>query len=53
VAEGNVSHVCVISGCGPTILSEARELGAEHIFSKPLDVGRLMGVLAAAPVRQR
>ena len=53
VAEGNASHVCVISGCGPTMLGEARDVGAEHVFSKPLDVGRLMDVLTAAPVRLR
>jgi DNA-binding response OmpR family regulator len=45
--EGLVSKVCVITGCGAELLAEARDAGAEHAFTKPLDVGRLMAVMSA------
>ena len=40
--------ICVITGCADSqLLGEARRAGAEHTFTKPLDVGRLMTVLCA------
>jgi DNA-binding response OmpR family regulator len=39
--------VCVITGCGAELLEEARTAGAEHAFTKPLDVERLMEVMRA------
>ena len=42
------STVCVITGCADSqVLGEARRAGAEHTFTKPLDVGRLMTVMCA------
>ena len=46
VRSGRPPHrVCVISGCGPAALYEARRLGADHVFTKPLDVRRLLDLL--------
>jgi DNA-binding response OmpR family regulator len=45
LSEGIATRVCVISGCGSAVLNAARAAGAEHVFSKPLDVGRLLTVL--------
>src|SRR5688500_2606689 len=40
--------ICVITGCADSqLLGEARRAGAEHTFTKPLDVGRLMTVMCA------
>ena len=44
--QGSPSRVCVISGAGPSMLGEARSLGARHVLSKPLDLPRLMSILA-------
>ena len=44
--QGSPSRVCVVSGAGPAMLGEARSLGARHVLSKPLDVPRLMSILA-------
>jgi CheY-like chemotaxis protein len=44
--QGSPSRVCVISGAGPTMIGEARSLGARQVLSKPLDVPRLMSILA-------
>ena len=40
------TRVCVVTGCAPDQLAEARRAGAEHAFVKPLDVEKLMRVLA-------
>jgi DNA-binding response OmpR family regulator len=45
-ADGIASRVCVVSGCGPLMLDEVRELGARHVFTKPLDVDGLIRVLS-------
>jgi DNA-binding response OmpR family regulator len=39
--------VCIITGCDSQMLSEARRAGAEHTFTKPLDVERLMTLMCA------
>jgi two-component system CitB family response regulator len=39
--------VCIITGCDSHLLAEARRAGAEHTFTKPLDVERLMNVMCA------
>jgi DNA-binding response OmpR family regulator len=39
------STVCVITGCGPDMVDEATQAGADHAFTKPLDVHRLMAVM--------
>ena len=40
--------VCVITGCADTaLLAEARRAGAEHTFTKPLDVAGLMALMCA------
>jgi len=41
------SKICIITGCDAELLSQARRSGAEHTFTKPLDVNRLIAVLAA------
>jgi response regulator of citrate/malate metabolism len=39
-------RVCIITGCGNEMIEQARAAGAEHAFTKPLDVERLTSVLA-------
>jgi DNA-binding response OmpR family regulator len=39
------TRVCIITGCDAEMLHEARTQGAEHAFTKPLDVERLMRVM--------
>lgn len=39
------SSICVITGCAADMLNEARRAGADHTFTKPLDVERLLAVL--------
>ncbi len=47
-AEAIACTVCVITGCADSqLLGDARRAGAEHTFTKPLDVGRLMKVMCA------
>jgi DNA-binding response OmpR family regulator len=46
----SVPRVCVITGCGTDLVTESRLLGAEHVFTKPLDVERLLELLSAAAV---
>jgi DNA-binding response OmpR family regulator len=41
------SKTCVITGCASELLNEARRAGAEHVFTKPLNVDGLMKVLMA------
>lgn len=41
------TRTCVVSGCCRTRLDEARCLGAHHVLTKPLEVGRLIEVLSA------
>jgi DNA-binding response OmpR family regulator len=45
--EGWPARVCVITGCNGALLSEARELEPERLFTKPLDVNGLLETLAA------
>ena len=40
------TRVCVVTGCGNDLLNQASRAGAEHTFTKPLDVNRLITVLA-------
>jgi len=44
--EGLASRVCVVTGCCGDLLSDAIDAGAEHAFTKPLDVARLVQVMA-------
>jgi DNA-binding response OmpR family regulator len=48
MSDGLSSKVCVVTGCGPARLEEVHALGPEAVFTKPLDVGRLLGVLSAS-----
>jgi DNA-binding response OmpR family regulator len=43
--EGSPTRVCVITGCGPDLVNQARRAGAEHTFTKPLDIQGLISVL--------
>jgi DNA-binding response OmpR family regulator len=43
-------RVCVITGCGGDLVTDARLLGAEQVLTKPLDVERLLELLTAAAV---
>ena len=45
-ATGCRSRVCVISGAGPAMIDNARLLGPQHVLRKPLDVPRLLAILA-------
>jgi len=45
--DGAACKVCVITGCGPEKLEEVRAMGPELILKKPVDVQRLLAVLAA------
>jgi DNA-binding response OmpR family regulator len=45
-AEHLATKVCIVTGCAWEMLNEARRAGAQHTFTKPLDVRRLMTVLA-------
>ena len=40
------SRVCIVTGCCADMLHEAQRNGADHTFVKPLDVDKLMLVLA-------
>jgi DNA-binding response OmpR family regulator len=42
------TKVCIITGCDSTLLADARSAGAQHTFTKPLDIGILMEALASA-----
>jgi DNA-binding response OmpR family regulator len=42
------SRICVITGCSIDMIREAREAGAEHAFTKPLDLAGLMTTMTAA-----
>jgi DNA-binding response OmpR family regulator len=39
------AKVCVITGCGSTMLREVESLHPEQIFAKPLNVDRLLSVM--------
>jgi len=41
------TRVCVVTGCAAEHLAEAKRAGADHAFVKPLDVDKLISVLAA------
>jgi DNA-binding response OmpR family regulator len=45
--EKIATRICIITGCAPDVLNEARLAGAEHAFTKPLNVDRLMTVLGS------
>ena len=45
-AEGIPSRVCVITGAAPALIDTARALGPEHVLRKPLDVTRLLSIVA-------
>ena len=47
-ARGRADSACVITGCGPALLQEARDLGAGRVLTKPLDIHALLTWLAAA-----
>jgi DNA-binding response OmpR family regulator len=40
------SRVCIVTGCDADTLNDARTQGAEHAFTKPLDVERLISVMS-------
>ena len=44
---GAKSRVCIVSGCGPDKLEQAQALGPHAVFTKPLDVDRLLSLLGA------
>lgn len=44
---GGGCRVCLVTGCGPAKLAEARALGPDAVFKKPVDVDRLLAVLTA------
>ena len=44
--EHLASKVCIVTGCGPEKLEEARKAGAEHAFTKPVDFKHLMNLLS-------
>lgn len=46
-ADHLTSKVCIVSGCGSEMLQEAEQAGAAHTFTKPVDVERLVHVLAS------
>ena len=46
-AAAAATKVCIVTGCGTELLDQARRAGAEHTFTKPLDVSELMTVLQA------
>ena len=48
-SEGKADRVCVVTGCAPPKVQEARDMGAGCVLTKPLDVGRLLSFLAASP----
>jgi two-component system response regulator PilR (NtrC family) len=41
------TRVCVITGCGPEMIDQANQAGAEQTFVKPLDINRLMMLLCS------
>jgi DNA-binding response OmpR family regulator len=47
---GSPPRVCVITGCGLDLVTEARLLGAEQVLTKPVDVDRLIELLSGAAV---
>jgi DNA-binding response OmpR family regulator len=45
--EAIASKVCVITGCGAGMLGEVEALGPDHLFTKPLNVDRLLEAMGA------
>ena len=41
------SRICIITGCSGDRIREAQHAGAEHTFTKPLDMGRLVSLMAS------
>ena len=48
-AQNLASRTCIITGCAPEMISQARCAGAEHAFIKPLDVDRLVTFMTDTP----
>jgi DNA-binding response OmpR family regulator len=46
-ATGASSKMCVITGCASEKLDEARALGPQFVFKKPVDVERLLAAMTA------
>ena len=44
-SNGAPTRVCIITGGGPDLLDEGKRAGAEHAFTKPLDVDQLISVM--------
>jgi DNA-binding response OmpR family regulator len=44
--RGIKSRVCVITGAAPGLIEQARMLGPNHVLRKPLDLARLLSILA-------
>ena len=44
--RGISSRVCVITGAAPALIEQARVLRPNHVLRKPLDLGRLLSILA-------
>jgi two-component system, OmpR family, response regulator len=44
--EGLPTRVCIVSGCCSDVQNDALSEGADHVFTKPLDLERLMSVLS-------
>jgi len=46
-AAGAACRVCVVTGCASARLDEARALGPDFIFTKPVNVDRLLAAMTA------
>jgi CheY-like chemotaxis protein len=44
-SEGLPIKVCVITGCHEHVLNQARALGAEYAFAKPLQIEQLVAAM--------
>jgi len=51
-SERLASKVCVVTGCAGELLNSARSAGAQYIFTKPLDIERLLMLLRSEPMAQ-
>ena len=51
-ADSIGSRVCVVTGCGPEMLEQARAMGPDLVLKKPLDVERLLEVLGGGALPQ-
>jgi DNA-binding response OmpR family regulator len=48
--RGLTSKICIVTGCCTELLREARLAGADHLFTKPLDVKGLICALITQEV---